>query len=255
MNIGPCEPWPAIWCCDLIGASPAATGYALEAATEVLWALSGRQFGECLITGLRPCRDECADVYGSAPWHSASLQYQWPSPALINSQWYNLGCGGCLGACTCNTVSQFTLPSGATRVVAIYIDGEVMPTGSYQTFNHRYVERIDGGEWPRCNDDGLWTITVAVGAEVPVIGQMAVGELACQIYSLCGDNDCELPVNARRVTRQGVTVDTPELTSIVATGALGLQYVNSFLAAFNPNQLQSRSRSFSPDNPAMRYPT
>lgn len=262
MNIGPCEPWPAIWCCSLVGRSATVTGNALMAATEVLWGLSGRQLGECTISGLRPCREECG-IYSNPLYQwSWDANNGWPYPSLVDGRWYNLGCaGGCGDSCSCNTVHQFTLPLNVNRVSRIVIDGDVVPTGSYQVYNWRYVVRSDGGEWPWCNDPailsgpGAWSVDVVVGDEVPVIGQMAAGELACQIMQLCCNEECELPVNARRVTRQGVTVDTPELTTIVATGSLGLPYVNEFLAMVNPSQIKSRSRSYSPDTMRTRFPT
>lgn len=260
MDIGPCEPWPAVWCCDLTGATPAATGMALQAATEVLWGLSGRQFGECIVNDLRPCRSECGifNFYDRPEWAG----WGWPRPALIAGQWYNLGCGGsCSGGCSCNTVEEFVLPVQASRIVQIVIDGEVLPTGSYRMDNFRYVVRTDGGQWPWCNDlsidfgPGAWSVTIAVGKEVPITGQLAVGELACEIIKMCAFEDCALPTNARRITRQGVTVDTPEITAKLQNGAMGLEYVDMFVATFNPNRLASRSKSYSPDVQGARYRT
>lgn len=259
---GPCEPWPAVWCCDLTGYSPAATGMALEAATEVLWALSGRQFGECVLEGLRPCREECGSeysyMYPPLDWGG----WDWPYPALIDGQWFNLGCaGGCTGDCSCNTVSQFMLPMQVLRIVEIIIDGVPVPTGSYRLDNWQYVVRTDGGEWPWCNDlsitsgPGAWSVSVVVGKEVPTMGQFAVGELACEILKLCENEDCVLPVNARRVTRQGVTVDTPEVVRILENGAFGLTSVDMFVAMVNPNRITGRARSYSPDRPPWRFPT
>lgn len=260
MDVRPCEPWPAVWCCDLTGYSPAATGNALEAATEVLWALSGRQFGECVLEDLRPCREECGiySNYGRPEWSG----WGWPYPDLIAGQWYNLGCGGgCDGGCSCNTVEQFILPMKVTRIVDIVIDGQIVPTGSYRLDNHRFVVRTDGGGWPHCNDlsvsfgPGSWSVTVVVGEPVPKLGQLAVGELACELAKLCNDEECVLPTNARRVTRQGVTVDTPDVKAVIETGALGLQFVELFIASYNPSRLAYASTSRSPDRPPLRYPT
>jgi hypothetical protein len=251
---GPCAAWEPIWCCELTAAQEAVTGTAVAAATEVYWALSGRQFGECQVT-LRPCREDCVPAGWSGPaWGGG------PVPALIDGQWLNLVCGSCAGECSCSALSEFVLPGPVARVVEIVVDGAVVPTGSYRVDDWRRVVRTDGGRWPACNDlskpatePGTWQVTAAVGAGVPTLGRMAVGELACEIAKGCaGDDDCRLPFNVVQLVRQGVTISFPTIMELLEAGVLGMEFGDLFIRTYNPGGLASRPLVLTPDRPRHR---
>ena len=259
MYTGPCSVWPVECCCDLDNYNESTLEIVQRAASEILWAASGRQFGECAITAW-PCRDECFDTpyrYGIPGYGDTG---QWPNPALIGGVWYNLGCvGSCHGGCSCNEVDQFTLPDNAVRVTDITIDGVALPTGSYMLQSNRFVVRTDGDEWPRCNDltqlsgEGTWTVTFVVGNEVPALGKLAAGELMCELLKACKDDDgCVLPANLQSLTRQGVAQNFIDPREFMADGFTGIYNVDLFVRTFNPNGLTSRSRSYSPDAPDSR---
>jgi len=246
---GPCEIWPIEWCnCNLSGASPAATGQAALAATEVLWALSGRRFGVCQVT-VRPCRDECEQT--GIIWPAVD---SYPFPTLLDGSWYNVGClGGCVGACSCNTVSQFTLPGPVDQIVQIVIGDEIVPTGSYRLDSARFVVRTDGGNWPVCNDlskssgPGTWRVTYRAGLEVPMLGQMAAAELACEFLKKLSGLECKLPSRVTNISRQGVSMTLLDPQDFLTEGRIGLYLSDLFIKTFNPNHLASRSRVYSPD--------
>jgi hypothetical protein len=237
-------------------ASPEVTGAAAMAATEVLWALSGRRFDECEVT-LLPCRDdECASMGdpwgGCGSWGGSG----WYTPALIDGQWYNLGCaGGCQGGCSCNTVQQFTLPGPVARIVEIVIDGDVVPTGSYVLYNARYVVRVDGDTWPLCNDPpGSWTATVRYGHEVPQLGILAATELMCEFVKACTPGEvCRLPVNVTAQTRQGISQQFIDTRQLIEKGFVGLYLSDLFIQTFNPGHLRGRPRAYNPDAPGPRW--
>jgi len=226
------------------------------AATEVLWMLSGRQYGTCEVT-LRPCREDCApvNVFGVSNYYAS----HWAYPYI----WYTTGCaGGCMGMCSCNTVHRFTLPQPISSIVEIIVDGEVVPTGSYRVDNYRYVVRTDGEAWPRCNDlsinegPGAWSSTVIFGAEVPEIAKLAVGELGCEfIKALTGNKDCRLPKRVQSLTRQGVTMAFLDPQEFLNEGKTGFYIADLFLTASNPNRLQSGATFHSPDVPDVPYRT
>lgn len=244
-SVQPCEPWDSdCQCCRIDGASPAVTGAAVMAATEVLWAASGRRFGECLVEGLLPCRDECGDYGGSGTG--------WPFPALVDGSWFNLGCGGCLGPCSCNTVEKFTLPGPVSSVVEIVIDGQVVPTGSYHLENWHTVVADGGLTWPWCND-GSWTVSVVYGHEVPQLGLMAHAELACEMVKACvPGQDCRLPARVQTITRQGITQQFIDPQEFLTEGRVGLYLSDLFIRTFNPSGLHSRPRVYSPDRMTRR---
>lgn len=252
-DIGPCAPWDfECGCCKIDGASPEVTGAAVMAATEVLWAASGRRFGECIAEGLLPCRDECSDVGWRFGIPEVGAAVGWPFPALIGGAWFNLGCGGCAGSCSCNTRDQFTLPGPVSRVVSIVIDGEVVPTGSYRLENWRHVVRVDGGSWPLCQD-GSWVVSVAYGHPVPQLGLLAAAELACEMVKACTPGQvCGLPVRVQNITRQGITQQFIDPEKFFAEGRIGLYLSDLFVQTFNPGGLKSRPRISSPDRPPPR---
>ena len=77
-EFGPCADWPVRFPCEIVCSSPEASGSAVRFATDVVWALSGRQFGTCEVT-LRPCRNDCMD----APWPHA--EWTWPGTSSSTS--------------------------------------------------------------------------------------------------------------------------------------------------------------------------
>lgn len=250
-DFGPCADWPVRWTCDVSAESPTATGVAVSSATYVLWALSGRQFGTCQVT-LRPCRKEC---YNDAWWNSYSMPWtSYWDYADSNYPWFVLGCGGCRGGCSCTQVSEVVLPSPVSSVVSVKLDGVTAPTGNYRMDNNRLLVRTDGQQWPSCNnlnkDDtqpGTWSVTALYGQPVPVMGQMAVGELACELLKAMRGEECRLPPGVTQLTRQGVTISIPDFGNLFKDGKTGLYLTDMFLAVTNPKRLPSRSRIYSPD--------
>ena len=246
---GPCEDWPVYWTCDVATYSPELTGYAVSAASRVLWALSGRRFGQCTAT-LRPCADDCGD------WAAVPL---WGVPSLLvsRSPWdfYRLPyCAGCSpGGCSCTHIPTVRLPDGVSRVVEVRLDGTPMATGSYR-LDGRSLMRTDGSAWPRCNnlarsDDqpGTWSVTAILGEPVPDSGRLAMGELACEILKASSGVDCRLPPGVTQLVRQGVTIQYPDMGQLLRDGRTGLYLVDLFLASENRDGLKQRARVYNVD--------
>lgn len=263
---GPCQTWEPLWCVTLPTGSEAISGYAVQMATQILWAKTGMQFDQCTLR-IRPCRQDCWGggewPYGGGWWQLGSL---YPQPALIEGNWYNLTCGSCGDTCSCTSLSQITLPGPVTTIDQIKIDGSVLSTSEYRLDDFRKLVRING-MWPLCNDlnlydsePGTWSITLTYGKPVPTMGRMAVGELAHQIILACmGDDCCKLPYQVQTVTRQGVTIKYPNITDLfgmrdsgIIPNRLGLYFSDMFIDAANPSGLRAYSRSYSIDQPAAR---
>lgn len=249
---GPCEPWPAYFTCDITCESPSATGSAVQTATEVLWGLSGRQYGLCEVT-LRPCRKDCAVGYWDTQWFPWSGTY--PQPALIGGQWFNLVCGGCGGDCSCTSISEVVLPNVVNEILEVKVDGEILDADEYRVDNGNLLVRL-GADWPRCQELNLpdtepdtWSVTAVYGLEVPEAGKWAVGELACELLKSMRGDECALPPNVTQMTRQGISFTFSDL---LKDGKLGLTLSDLFLASVNPHSLASRSRTYSVDHPGAR---
>lgn len=256
----PCDTWPVRWSCDLSVGAAAVTGAALQAATEVLWSLSGRRFGLCTVT-LRPCKRTCSDV----PWPNTlwpSVQPGWTYPMPVNmggGEWLNLTCGSCVRDCSCVTLEEVLLPGPVYDIVQVKVDGDVLDSDAYRLDNSRILVRVDGGSWPRCNnlnltdtEEDTWSVTARYGEDVPVIGQMAVGELACEFVKYMLGEDCALPQPIQSLSRQGVNITYVDPGELLANGRLGLRFSDMFIQTVNPGGLRARARFYDVDGPRAR---
>lgn len=255
---GPCQPWDVLWPCTVTCESPQVTAQAVEVATEVVWALTGRQFGLCEVT-LRPCRRECTDF----PWPGDGTYNEWAGsswlgPQLIGGQWFNVVCGRCTQGCSCTSISEVLLPAPVHSVVQVKVDGVVVSGSGYRLDDNRLLVRL-GADWPTCNDLNLadtepdtWSVTARYGLEVPAGGAWAVGELACELIRAMEGEDCRLPRNVTQLVRAGATLQFPPLHELLESGHTGLYLVDQFVATWNPAGLRRRSGVYSVDRPPHR---
>lgn len=247
LDSGPCQNWPPI--CDDFPEDPTPEQQILidqsvQIATEVLWNRTKRRFGLCSVT-IRPCKRDCWPAW---PWIPAGFTditgWGWPFPALVDGAWINIGCGVCGDDCSCTSISSVRLPYPVACVTEVKVDGEILDSSAYRVDNRRFLVRLDGLDWPRCNDlnlddgqVGTWSVTAEYGEMVPTLGQLAVGELAGQIYKRCAGGDgCLLPTTTvRQITRQGVTKVFFDANTAFASGKVGLYYSDLFIATYNPS--------------------
>lgn len=261
-NFGPCNPWPVRWACDVMTESVAVTGWAVAAATDILWLMSGSRFGTCNVK-LRPCRRQCRATSFPGflwdPWPGVG----WGSlPYGGGGGWgvIGAGCSSCGSGCGCSTLSEVLLPSPVASIVEVRTDGAILPTGSYRVDNNSTLVRLDGLTWPYCQnlrlDDtqpGTFSVTAAIGEDVPASAAGAVGELACELIRASRGQACDLPANVTQLVRQGVTVSMPDWTSLLKDkGMLGLRQADLFINAWNPGHLRGRARSYNVDQVAGR---
>lgn len=251
--------WPinyseCITCEPLTSLPASGQAFFEEAAVEYLKNWTSPSLGLCEIT-VRPCKENCTEgqstFWGGGPFPGGGAPWR---PVIIGGDWFNLGCGNCGEKCSCQHVESITLPGPVDSITEIMIDGEVVPSGAYRVDNKKYLIRMDGGEWPRCQNMGLaagevgtWTITYMRGMSVPVGGQIAAGILACEFAkAACGDGTCQLPRRVQSITRQNVTVaailDTFE---DVDAGRTGIWLVDSWISSMT--KPKRRSAVYSPD--------
>ena len=260
-SAGPCGVWNPIWCEPLPVSTVSVSGWALQAATEVLWAKSGRQFDTCEIT-LRPCRDDCFG--GTWPWGETWNQWgtTWPYPYNYAGQWFNLGCGGCPGQCSCTVLHTVELPAPVGEITEVRVDGVALPTTAYRVYDHRTLVRTDGQPWPLCNDlnksdteVGTWSVTFVAGTAVPALGRLAVGELARELALACVGEACRLPSPVQQIVRQGVSLTFLDPNEMFADGKTGLYRSDLFISTFNPGGVAARAVAVDVDGPAPRRQT
>jgi len=255
---GLCEPWEPIFPtgCDLPDGHENVETDAINMASEVLYALSGRQFGLCTET-LRPCRRECFDSswWQVAPWTSWSPYIASLTPRAAQ-YWLGISCGSCGTDCSCTKISEVALPGPIYDVVSVVVDGAVLRKDTdYRLDNNRLLVRL-GGEWPQCNDlnlpptePGTWAVTVQMGQPVPTLGRAAVGELALEFMKLllC-DDGCMLPKPVQSLSRQGVNITFLDPNEVFQNGRTGLYLSDTFIQTYNPGGMRSRAKVYDIDS-------
>jgi hypothetical protein len=251
--MGPCTPWitgdDVAACCDVESSSGAQFDQAAEAASDLLFQLSGRQFaGECERT-VRPGCEGCM------------CGYQVLSRGYVIGPW-NYGyplwdyCDTCSIACAPSMVKLAGVP--VREVSEVLVDGDVVPADEYTILNSRYLVRLDNGHWPweqnltlPDTDDHTFSVTYTYGADPPELGVMAAAQLGCQLYAACpgGSGECVLPAGTTRVIQQGLVVEKLAFTSWAFRSGewrTGLGMVDAFLQAYNPRGIQRRPTFYAP---------
>jgi hypothetical protein len=241
----PCS-WDAIPCgCDL-DLNDQATAYAVETASYVLWALSGRQFGCCELT-VRPCRRSCAGGLADGAWGAR----------LVDGSWVNLPCRSCAGPCACSEVCEVRLPHApACGVTEVIVDGSLLAEGQWRLEDREWLVLEEGaGCFPDCQDmslplgaPGTYGISWTYGTPPPTAGRRAVGALACEILKACrNDSSCCLPKRTQSFNRQGVSAVLIDPFEFFDRKRTGIYEVDLFLLAANPLGRTAPARILSPD--------
>lgn len=233
-DLMPCD-WPVTVCDDccaeqIEALDPATWQLFQDMAAFFLWRASGGVYGLCEKT-YRPCRRNCDGSYGFGigtpfiPWR-------------INGNWVNIGCNRCAGECGCGMLSEIRLPS-VHSVVRVRIDGvDLEPSGTVAVYNRSRIVRIDGEQWPACQNlaqldgVGVWSITVEQGFPVPPGGNLMAGVLACEFAKAClNDDSCRLPRQIQQVTRQGVSIGFQDTFEKLPQMLTGIFEVDAFIEA------------------------
>jgi hypothetical protein len=260
-----CEPWPVDLTCLPKDWSTDDTEWdgaqrqAVEVASEILKRFSGGVYGLCALK-IRPCRtrggcrgllDVSVEV-GSSSW----------SPALIDGRMYNIACG-CSGQCGCSPLSEIILNPAAYDILAVKVDGVVLPSTAYRVDDRRRLVRLDGLTWPDCQElalpdtePGTFSVSYRTGNAVPAGGRMAVTDLAGQLWKACQDRkNCSLPERVTSVVREGITYTLLDNLDVFERGRTGLSRVDMWLASVNPYSARGSMAVYSPDTVRARRET
>lgn len=239
----PCTPWidEDEMCVPCSGVYDDTLADHIQAASELLYLLSGRQFqGECEET-IHPCSNRQFRNWTGQPWY--------PSLAPQLGYWAICGCRE-NDPCSCSSVPVIELPRWPIiSIEDVTIDGYPLDSSAYEMRGH-YLARIDGDAWPCCDDS--FTIAYKWGTEVPQSGKTAVATLACELFLACNPNaiegaQCRLPRNIASISRQGVSVIFERLTRTGGPFRFGIWEIDIFLEAWNPHGVDGPSVIMSPD--------
>lgn len=227
--------------------------YALQFATFVVWAATGRQYGLCPVT-VRPCKALQEPLYLTYPvLPSWSLWVN--SSAAVADAVAPVGC--CGGPCSCND-GAIALPGPVGAITAVAIDGAALDPSAYRLYGSRLI-RQDGLAWPATQDlrapagaVGTWSVAYTRGVAVPGYVLQAAAVYACEIARGRAGGNCLLPNRIQSVTRQGVDIQFVDQADYLDKGRTGVPEVDQILALVNPRGLPNRLRVMSPDLPTFR---
>lgn len=227
------------------------------AASQLLWAMTGRIFGCCTVT-IRPCRKGCQDsccIPGISDWgYGYSSGYPWYPVMQENGTWTNFS-GGCNNQCSCVKLSEIHLPTPVCYINEVKIDGVVVDPTTYRVDGFKSLVRLGSDVWPQCNnltkpDSELdtWSVTVTYGKPVPELVLLGANEMACEIIKNCIGKPCKLPQRVGSITRQGISVSFLDDMAFLDKGLTGLYFVDLAARTYNPNRLMRKPNVASPDS-------
>jgi len=231
----------------------------VNAASDLLYRLSGRQWPGVCEDVIRPCRCSSCSL---DPWYSLASSIPWA--VRDNGAWINVTCG-CGGGepCGCGGDALALPYYPVISVIEVLIDGAVF--SAWRLDRGGILQRTDGGSWPCCQDrslaiteDGTWQVTYEFGADPPQSAKEAARALAIETVKACtSDKTCRLPRGTTSVTRRGVSysIESINLISGLRQTQTGLPEVDLWLASVNPDGLRSRARVLSPDDAQFVRPT
>jgi len=236
--------------------SPDAADYAATTAAAILWAATGRRYGQCEIT-VEPCsrpEDPLYVTYPLAEVGSAPAG----GPYISGGVWHN-SCGG--GSCGCAGRCEVALagPTSTAAVTSVTVAGVAVAAGAYVVYDGYLLTRVDGECWPTCRDysdpSTAFSVTYLRGDPIPDHIQSAYERLACELAAACTGGDCALPQRVRSMTRQGVEIQMVDLADEAGRIRTGIAVVDQIIESANPRGLQQRPTVLSLDLPAPRMVT
>ena len=247
-----CYPDTTDWSCVGTEEEIDALDPVMKARSEMLaWGsiarLSGFRVSTCPVV-LRPCRTRCApSVWIDAPvlaWGDGFAPY------IDGGRWYN-ACGCRRDECGCGVIRELILPDQEVSNVTVRINGALLDRSAYRVDNGNRLVRMDGQDWPMCQDmnlpdgeDGTFSISYYVGLGPDDMLNYAAGLLAGEWYKACQGRDCRIPDTATRVVRQGISFEIPSFDQ----GTSGIREVDNIIAMYNPFHLKVPSRVMSVDS-------
>jgi len=208
---------------------------ACEAASFILWALSGRKFSGFYSITERYCLEErpLAERYYLVPGVGYALpkniyvvRYQDLEQKVVRLR----------GRPVLTVESVFGVRSGEE------IDAENFDLWehSFIKFNSDLNQDID--------------VTYSYGKMPPAAGVMAARHLAIQFALLWSghEDECSLPERVTSVTRQDVSWTILDNQNFIDELKTGIYAIDLFLRAVNPDKARAKAKVFSPDIPRGR---
>jgi hypothetical protein len=193
----------------------------LAAASEVLYALTGRRFGGV--------RERAVELYAPR------------------------SCGGD----PCSRPRGVRLPNRpVVELLAVRTrTGEALDVSAYRVARGGYLESAPGRYARLPNAVEPLRLRYRFGADPGEVGRVHAAHLADALGRARLDPDSSpLPGTVTQIVRQGVTFTQQAASTLIEAGQTGLAPVDLWVASANPTRSRRPSRSWSPDTDAPYYP-
>ncbi|UDL15879.1 head-to-tail adaptor [Microbacterium phage Pumpernickel] len=211
---------------------------ACMAASQTLWALSGRKFH----TGTAITERYCVDRPMISPYSVSAVR----SPVVYDS-----------------TLGVYYVRPDDWRMGRIRLNGQPInqigavidvATGEEISADDYFVTNRSTLSLGRSVSDSGIDVSYTYGQKPPTIGRLAAKALAQQFYYLWSgrEDQCSLPDRVSSVNRQGVSwtiLDNQDFLDELRTGVYA---VDLFLRQVNPDKARVKAKVFSPDMPRGR---
>lgn len=203
------------------------TDDAIHTASFVLYKLTGEKY---------PGISTSTDVISSTQINDMTTR-----PALIGGRMYNLPGNSYSGQ------RELDLRQKPVHTVhSVEINGQILDPSEYTLRNNAYIVRRAPNVWILGPSDEL-TVTYTHGARPPRAGKNAAIRFANElILWYNGDPACALPERITSVSRQGVSYTILDPQDFIAQGKTGINAVDSFIAAANPDRQRKKPAIFRP---------
>jgi hypothetical protein len=233
----------------------------LAAASEVLYALTGRRYAglrERAVELYAPCR--CGGLRIGARIPAAWVEYAFTGgEGFLGSYAYDPYSlpAGVWGSCRPH---EIRLPNRDARELLAARDAAGAPLDAtrYRIGRGGYLLRAPGVEpddapLPGCRRP--LRLRYQFGRDPGDAGRAAAVTLAAALGQATVDPEASpLPGTVTQIVRQGVTVTQQTASTLIAQGMTGLPGVDLWIASANPARLRRPARSWSPDTDARYYP-
>lgn len=206
---------------------------ALRWSIELLWKLSGRQFGLTEVT-LAPY---------IPPPRRGYFDNHYRLPVGLNAAARFAGGG------VCSPARTFRLPGRAIAVAEVVVDGAVLDEAAWTLDPDGTLVRTDGGGWPVAQDVYLprWVVRYTHGLLAPPDANQAAARYALELArAAVADPRCKLPARVRDVTRQGISLSMAAPEELADAGLTGVAAVDAWLRSVNPDGLPQAATIWSP---------
>jgi hypothetical protein len=232
----------------LSGVDAAVLTRSAQAASENLWALSGRQFAGLRSADVLVLPPEC----GCDPAPPGRVDVWGPSGDVMG--WWP----GWVFGCSCR--AEIVLPDQPVNsIVRVTVDGETVDPAGYRLDSGSTLVRVDGTYWPLASS-GVRDVTAPRlqigylwGRTVPAGGVLAAAAYATELALAALGRDCQLPDRVTRITRQDVEKVFADPGQLIEKGMTGLTLVDQWVRSVNPRGLPGTpARVLSPDLPRVR---